>query len=236
MPGAFAKIAAASATGGGNNIRDGIYRQVVEKFFVSEGHTGTCVIAEFRVKEARANGAVDESGRPVVPNSVGSSCSMVCNITKHSAAAGNAKAFAQAAAQSLLGQSWPEFLANVGEDGKRLFPDEESALAWLAGADNPLRGAEVQNETYRGTNKGRDNPANAGKPLTLNRWRPVDMTEEQVNENRRWLDSSVASADVAASAPASAPAAAAPPAQAPAAPAPSTTPSPALAGILRRPR
>lgn len=200
--GAFAKIAAANPTGGGNNIRDGIYKLWIERFFLNEGHTGTSVIAELRVVEASANGAVDERGNPVVPNAVGSSCSMVCNITKHEAAAGNAKAFAMRAVEG-LGISWDEFKAEFKDAANK--PSEELALAYLCGEGNPLRGVAIANETYRGVNKGRANEANKGKPLTLNKWKPVSQTPEEIEAARAYLDTHTAKADMGTAAPPPAP-------------------------------
>ena len=180
--GAFAKIASASATGGGNNIRDGIYKLMVEKVQMQTGHTGECFIAEFRVLDSSPNGAVDEQGRPVIPNAPGSTCSMVCNITKHASAAGNAKAFVEKALEG-LGVS----------------PDKINAetMAYVCSENNPLRGLAIIDETYRGVNKGRENPANAGKALTLNKWKAVAQTEADVNTGNAYLDATPPKVDTA---------------------------------------
>lgn len=185
MSGAFAKIAGASATGGGNNIRDGIYKLMVERITIQNGHTGESFIAEFRVMESQPNGAADEQGRPVLPNAVGSSCSMVANLTKHESAAGNAKALICGA------------LAGLGYTEAQITPE---VMAYVCSENNPLRGLLVIDETYRGVNKGRSNPANAGKPLTLNKWKPVAQTEDQVKTQRAWIDSNPAKVDTAAQA------------------------------------
>lgn len=224
-------MAAASPTGGGNNIRDGIYRFLIERFFLNSGHSGDSVIAELRVVEAVANGAADDKGHPVVPNTVGSTCSMVCNITKHEAAAGNAKAFAIAAVAS-LGMGWDEFKAAFPDaEGK---PSEELALAFLCGEANPLRGVAISDETYRGVNKGRSNPANRGLPLTLNKWRPLAQTEAEILAQRAHLDSSTAKADLgaAAQAPPTAPTTASSAAPPPVTP-PPVAPQGPVSGVLR---
>jgi hypothetical protein len=186
--GAFAKVAGASATGGGNNIRDGVYKLLVESLVVQNGHSGECFIAEFRVLEATANGAVNEQGQPVIPNAVGSTCSMVCNLTKHESAAGNAKAFVVGA------------LAGLGYTEAQITPD---VMGHICSEHNPLRGLAVIDETYVGVNKGRSNPANAGKKLTLNKWKPIQQTEDDVKTQRAYLDSNVARADAGAPAAAS---------------------------------
>lgn len=176
----FKKIAAASATGGGNNIRDGIYKFLIEKCSIQNGHSGVCFVAEFRVMEAESNGAVDENGRPVVPNPVGSTASMVANLTKHESAAGNIKAFLQGALGA-LGYT-PEMI-------------DDELISQVVSEANPLRGVAVRDETYRGVNKGRSNPANAGKPLTLNKWKTVDQTEDDIEAAKKYLDANAAKAD-----------------------------------------
>lgn len=183
--GAFSKIASATATGGGNNIRDGIYKFLVEKVHIQGGHSGECFIAEFRVLESSPNGAVDEQGRPVVPNAPGSTCSMVCNLTKHASAAGNAKAFV---VNALAGLGLTEDKINA------------ETMAYVCSENNPLRGLAVADETYRGINKGRENPANAGKALTLNKWKAITQTEADVNTGRAWLDANPPKVDAAATA------------------------------------
>lgn len=177
----FKKIAAATATGGGNNIRDGRYKFLIEKCHIQEGHTGTCLIAEFRVMEAAASGALDEQGKPVIPNPVGSTCSMVCNVTKHESAYGNVKAFVQGA------------LGGLGYTPDKI---DDQVLAEVFSDANPLRGVAVIDETYRGVNKGRANAANAGKPLTLNKWKSIAQTQEEVQAQAQYLDENVATAEV----------------------------------------
>lgn len=187
--GAFAKIASASATGGGNNIRDGVYKFLVEKVTIQKGHTGESFIAEFRVIESAATGATDERGNPVSPNAPGSTCSMVANLTKHESAAGNAKAFIVGA------------LAGLGYTEEQITPE---VMGYVCSEKNPLRGLAVIDETYRGVNKGRSNPANAGKPLTLNKWKAISQTEEDVQKQRAWLDANPPRVDTAAQQPAAA--------------------------------
>jgi hypothetical protein len=207
---AFAKVAGASATGGGNNIRDGVYEMMVEKVHMQSGHTGQCFIAEFRVLSASSNGAVDEKGHPVVPNAPGSTCSLVCNLTKFENAAGNAKAFVANA------------LAGLGVTEDKITPE---VLGWVCSESNPLRGLRVTDETYRTVNKGRSNPANAGKSLTLNKWKPIAQSKEIVEQQRAWLDKTPPKVDTAAqpSAAAALPAGFGGQAQ-PTAPAPAPTP------------
>lgn len=177
--GAFAKITAATATGGGNFIRDGIYKFLVEKVHMVAGHQGESFIAELRVMESNPSGLNDEQGRPIVPNAPGSTCSLVCNITANESAAGNAKAFLEGA---LAGLGYSAVQATA--------PD---TLALVTSEKNPMRGVVVLDETFRGINKGRKNAANAGKPITKHKWSPVlGQTLETVAQCRAWLDANQA--------------------------------------------
>lgn len=218
----FKKIADASATGGGNNIRDGIYKFLIEKCSIQNGHTGVCFVAEFRVMESSPSGAVDEQGRPVTPNPVGSTASMVANLTKHESAAGNVKALVQGA------------LAGLGYTPDQI---DDALIGEIVGEGNPLRGVAVVDETYRGVNKGRSNAANAGKPLTLNRWKSVAQTPEDIEAGKAYLDANAAKTEAAApsamsfAAPAAAPATIAAPATAAA---PAAPKSGGLLGALKR--
>jgi hypothetical protein len=219
--GAFAKISAATPTDGGNIIRDGNYKMLIEKVIVNAGYNGEAFIAEMRVIEAQPNGAVDERGVPVVPNAVGTTASVVCLFKQGDVAYNNAK-------KLILGVT-----GGLGYTEAQITPE---AMGYLCSDKNPLRGVMVGLETYRGVNKGRNNPANAGKPLTLNKWKPIAQAEADVLAQRTWLDSNAPKAEQAA-APAAAtfaqtaPAAALAPAPVQAAPAQPAA-RPAGGGIL----
>ena len=180
---AFAKIAGAPMTGGGSSIRDGFYKFLVEKITYQKGHSGEVFIAELRVMESKSDGSVDDQGKPVVPNAVGSTCSLVCNLTKHESAASNAKKFAFGV------------LAGLGYTEDKI---DEKLMMDICDAKNPLRGAQVYDATYRVLNQGKSNPANRGKPLTLHNWKSVVQTAEDVKKNRAFLDSNIARPEPAA--------------------------------------
>ncbi len=214
--GMFSKIAGASATGGGNVMRDGNYKLIVENvFFKAGGFSGDCFIAEMRVIESSptgegtiANDKKTVTDVPVVPNKPGSTCSIVCNLTQHESAAGNAKAF-------VLG-----CLGGLGYTEEQI---TEQVLDQVCGPKQPLRGMAVENNTYRTVNKGRKTAANQGNIMTLNKWKSIAQTPEQVKSQREWLNTNAAKTEGAVTAPAAAPAASVAP------PAPST---PGLGGIL----
>lgn len=222
MSSALSKIEKATATGGGNNIRDGRYLYFIEKVVYNEkGHNGAAYIVEFRVVESESNGDVDEKGVPTIPNPVGSSCSMVCLLDKHESAGGNAKA-------CVLGALTP-----LGYVESQI---TEPLLLDLASPQNPLRGIAIRNETRRGWNKGRTTAANAGKPLTLNSWKPVAQTAENIMTQRAWLDANASQVEIPARPAMTSPVASvshapvAPVAQPVAVVAPQPTPAPAPTG------
>jgi hypothetical protein len=106
---------------------------------------------------------------------VGSTCSLVCNISANESAAGNAKAFLEGA------------LAGLGYGAVQA--TEPATLALVTSEKNPMRGIIVCDETFRGINKGRKNAANAGKPITKHKWSPVmGQTLESVAQGAAWLN------------------------------------------------
>lgn len=189
--GALSKIAAATPTGGGNNIRDGLYLYYVERVTHHKGFKGERYVFEFRVVESEASTELDENGKVTPPNAVGTACSMVCLLDKHENAPGNAKA---------------AILAITAPLGYTENMITEDFLIECAGAGNPLRGVAVRNETRRAINQGRSNPLNAGKPLTLPNWKAVSQTAEDIAKQRAWLDANGARADMSAPKGAEAPA------------------------------
>lgn len=210
----LSKIATAKMTGGGSNIRDGKYKMLVEKCELKKGHYGESFIAELRVVEATPNGemqiAADErsvTDKAVVPNPVNTTCSLVCNLTKHDAAAGNVKKFVFGVLQA-FGYAEEQIT--------------EEVLGQVISAAQPLRGMAVECETFRKNNAGRATAANAGKILVLQNWKPIAQTPDVVKQQRAWLDGNKATAEAPATAP-----------QPAAQPAPATQPTaPAGGGLM----
>jgi hypothetical protein len=208
MQDVFNKIANASATKGGNNLKDGKYRLVVEKMLLNTGHTGTSFIPELRVMKA------EQTEKDAEPNAAGSTVSCVWNVTKHASAPGNVKAF---------------LLAVLGlDEATTPAAQVQELLSKAVGAEQILRGFEIDASTIRRVNQGRDNPANRGQTMTLPVWQHVPgQTQESVARNRAML---AGTAQPAAAAPAQ-PATQAAPAQAAA---PATPAGGVLSGILGR--
>lgn len=169
MQDVFSKIANASATKGGNNLKDGKYRLIVERMLLNTGHSGTCFIPELRVVKA------EKSEQDVEPNAPGSTVSCVWNVTKHASAPGNVKAFV---------------LAVLGiDEATTPAAQMQELLSRAVGAEQILRGMEIDCATFRRVNKGRDNPANAGTVMTLPAWQHITgQTQESITRNRATLD------------------------------------------------
>ena len=193
---AFAKIAGSSASGGGNYFRAGNYMLLVESVILEKKFAGDTFIAECRIMSATPNGELDEKGNPIVPNKVGTTASLVCELAKHDSAASNAKAFA-------LG-----VLGALGYTEEQI--TEPVMVECCDRRAQPLRGMAVEMRTVRKTNQGRKNEANKGKPLDLPRWYPVQQSKEDIKAQRAWLDAN--KPGTASQAAAAAPAAVAQPA------------------------
>jgi hypothetical protein len=123
------EIVGAAASGAGNYVRDGAYLHTIKKFYVKKGHKGTSVILEMTVDEARKTEPDTE------PNPVGSSVSIVNNLTKQDSASGNVKAIV---------------LAVLGFEESQVDPVAlKKATGEALGPNQPFRGVRVRNNTVR---------------------------------------------------------------------------------------
>lgn len=167
-------VAGAKASGAGEFIRAGEYTLMIEKIFENKGYEGECIIAEFRVVNAEAfDGVLDEQGKPVRPNPVGSTCSVVFNVTKNrEAALGNAKKLAMA-------------LFDIVEDD---FTAEIYDAMIANESAETCRGMLLNCKTKQIENKGRATPANKGKMMTIPFFTHVEgQTEESIKAGRAKL-------------------------------------------------
>ena len=156
----YADIAAAAAANGGTYVNDGIYKFMIEKMFRHDSNApggGTSFITELKVIES----TVHPSHPDVKPNPVGSTCSVVCNVTKHASAFGNVKAL-------LLGA-----LGAFGYTEDMITPE----VVQSAFTSEQLIGIMLEDATYR---KEIRSGANAGKPITLHKWTSIEQSEEDV--------------------------------------------------------
>jgi hypothetical protein len=158
----FTQIATASATRGGQYIKDGAYRYIIEKCWLENKQNGLCFGMEFAVKTSAKNHAT------IDPDPVGASVSNVQNF-KHKSATGNVKAFVLAA----LGL----------EEHAVSDADFAATLQQIVSEAQPLRGMEVDNITYRQLTRDKT------KELVLCRFSHVPgQTAESVAANRAKLD------------------------------------------------
>lgn len=139
------KIADSESTAGGNFIKPGSGRLIVDKQFIKDGHKGLFYIATFVVKDSK-----DMPGSEEKANPPGTTCKVIQNIGE--------------------GKNQKTFLGNVkamlegicGEfpsaDQRKLVTDEKAQL---------LRGMLVDYETYEKT--ARD----SGNELVLVNWHTV---------------------------------------------------------------
>lgn len=164
------QTATARASGGGNYLRDGKYKLAVEKAFVkNDDKGGWTFIAELRVLEAGPAGyeALDDKGKPIVPNKVGSTASFV-QQSKFDSAPGNVKAFA-------LG-----CLQNLGYTEESLTEAKLDSL--VEQPKNSMFGLVVEMETFRKPKKSKPTEI-----LTLPKWKPTAQTKETIKAMREYL-------------------------------------------------
>lgn len=183
--GMFQGMRDAAMSGGGNNIKDGRYKVLIEKCIAKKGYKGSSFIAELRVMEAEAVNEY-EIGRDqksvtdklVKPNAVNSKMSYTINL-KFDNSLGNIKKF-------VLGT-----LAALGYTEDMI---DEELIDKVVGPKQPLAGMAVAVSTYRTVNQGRANKANEGNILVLCNFDPIDQTPEDIKAQRAWLANNAAGA------------------------------------------
>lgn len=180
----FNKIASASASGGGNYMRDGKYLVAVWGLELASKFSGPTHIAELEVLEAEASGEKDAKGNPVEPNAVGTRMSWVQLLDKHISAAGNVKAFYLALDGCTESEMPMERLA--GEYDASGNCTKQGILDIATGKAQPFRGMKIRIETYRKDTKDKS------KTLVLPRWSFVSQTPEEVESMRHMLESAEA--------------------------------------------
>ena len=176
-----------TVSGGGNFLKDGkgtlIIKDVSAQKTFKDKRT---FIMEAYVKSSSPSGDVDENGKLLAPNAVGSTVSYVQLLTKFASAKGNAKAVCLA----ILG---PETAAKddegMGADFTELMGLDKEGYS-QKGVASIMRGAEISFETHRKATK------DGSKILTIPRFSYVEVTPEQIAANRKLLgDSSPAAVD-----------------------------------------
>lgn len=163
------KIATASVTSGGNNLRDGSGRAALRKFELTDGFKGTRAVFEFIVVSSRKKQVTElKTGKQieVEPNLPGSDFSVVNMLDKHASAFGNVKAIV---------------LALFNEPTASDADITETLQAMLDG--NVGIGRVIDFDTYR-----RVTDVNKVE-IVLPKWFGVDQTEEDIAKTKLWLES-----------------------------------------------
>lgn len=163
------KIAESSASGGGNNLRDGRGRLVVKKLSLDDGFKGARFVTEavviasskIPVTELKTGKTLD-----ITPNEVGSDLSIVHMLDKHESAFGNVKGFVL----ELFGEQ--DDSTNTTE-----FYDTLKELT----EENAAHGMVIDYSTYRkitSVNK---------VEIVLAKWSRVEQTPADIKRMREWL-------------------------------------------------
>jgi hypothetical protein len=163
-PAQLKRLAAASATGGGNYIQHGVYDLTLDTMQIKDGHKGLSFIFEFFVLDGQA--AKDGRQSKLPHNATGSRCSVGLNTTKHEVAGNNLKALVEA----LLGKANFDALMQDERLGKSNDPREAEAIRYgqlLENLVNTGRGLWIHNETYLDDIKG---GKHAGEIIAKHKW------------------------------------------------------------------
>jgi hypothetical protein len=206
----FDAIAKASASSGGENLKDGKYVLVISEVLLQSGFKGNSFIVRFHVACSEPlPGYFELGGQPVaagtpgatqvLPHAAGSapSCAWVLNPEVPNSYA-NVKSFMLA----LTNQREAEF--NVREAEIRAQRDRARALGqppetWpvsefqqacvaITSKDQPMRGALIGCTTTRKENQGRRVAANKGKLLVVQNWHYMPIVPAEVQARRVLLD------------------------------------------------
>lgn len=158
------KMRDAKAAGGGNYIKDGCGRLIVQTIEIKRfAMAGDGFLAEFVVESSR------KTTSDVDPDAPGSVVSFIQLYDRHPLTApGRVKAFLMA----LTGEPESEF------SGDKLLPN----LAKITGPDQPLRGAVVDYSTYRKQTKDKS------KTLVLPKFTTVQQTPADIATRRKAMD------------------------------------------------
>jgi hypothetical protein len=156
----FDLIGSAKSTAGGNYIRDGKGRLIVDRIALENKTGGAFFIAEFVVESSEkvpVTSLLTNTKLEIEPNGPGTSCSVVTPINnpKIKSGPGNAKAFVL----SLLGYTEDQVSTEQFRE----------VMGQIIGKEQPARGMAVDYETYRKLTRGE--PV---RELVLTRWTSVD--------------------------------------------------------------
>lgn len=172
----FKKVAAAQASGKGDNFKDGKGVVVIRELMCKKLNDGPTYIAATKVISSASKGDVDPVTKaPVDPNAVGSTPSWPQKLEKFKSAPGNVKA---------------QVLALLGFTEAQVSGEQfAEALGRLISKEQPARGMLLGYESFQQVTRG---GPNAGKVNTYIRWIHVPPSEgndaKSIAERRAGLD------------------------------------------------
>lgn len=177
----YKKVAEASATGGGNNLRDGRGRLCVKKLSMEDGFQGARFVAEFVVVASQKISVTEEkTGKAldIEPNPAGSDVGWVQLFDKHLSSFGNVKGLLLA-------------LFNTSESET----DPEDIVETLAEVTekNAAAGMVIDYVTFRKVTRER------GVEIVVPKWSHVEQTPEDAIRMRKWMESLVLTQQAAVS-------------------------------------
>jgi hypothetical protein len=188
------KVAAASVSGGGNNIQHGKYILTIKRIFCEKKYSGECFIMEMTVLDAQKIEVVEgDRTRDITPNSVGSDCSYVVNFDGKGkqSAAGNVKqvicAIFGVSESDLSASEFEETFEDIVRTQPEEFVDENGNKTVKEA--NPMRGYALRCSTY--PKAVRSEP---GRFITGLKWETLatpgegENSPEKVAERRKAMD------------------------------------------------
>jgi hypothetical protein len=184
----IAKLKGAQKKGGMNiPIQQGRMRFIIDKVKLPTTDSGDTFIAEFRVKSAVAvpGATLDDNATSAQPNPVGSVCNMVRVLD------GDVKKREQAAKEIRAFVETLETAGNLSDDDYGTLLEAVINEDPESGAVNPARGREIDVISLAKPKPIQTGP-NAGKKFIAQVWQHVELTDEQIEQNRAFLDGKAA--------------------------------------------
>lgn len=164
------KIAEASVSGGGNNIRDGRGRLIIKRLALESGFKGQRFVAEFTVQNSQKMAVSSQkTGEKldIEPNGPMTDVSWVQLFDEHPNAVGNVKGF---------------ILALYGETAEPSIDEFMQVLDEVTGK-NTAQGMAIDFETYRKVTK------KSGVEIVVPKWFTVQQSDTDIAQAKAWLES-----------------------------------------------
>lgn len=152
----------------GDYLRAGLYEDgglEIKNIIVDQKRSGLKFIVEFIVRKSKANGELDQHGKPCIPHAVGTQPAFLANL-------GDVNGLGAGDMAKFLG-------ALDDEDPKTFTPDQLLKLAeGYSAPDQPGRGMLIDDSGFVKPTKGK------GQDFTHHRWKNVPQTNEEIAARR----------------------------------------------------